>query len=101
MVGLGIELRCKALDLFARDPLIGTLEAHAENKIIEPLDHVALTPNGPRWSFGTVRQLREIICDREPRRFTCDVNMKLRSNARVIIQSTERQAIVPPSAGRP
>jgi hypothetical protein len=39
MVGLGIELRCKALYLFARDLLIGTLEAHAENEIIEPLNH--------------------------------------------------------------
>jgi hypothetical protein len=38
MGGLGIELRCKALDLFARDLFIATLEAHAENEIIEPLD---------------------------------------------------------------
>jgi hypothetical protein len=53
-----------------------------------------VTRNGPRASFGTVRELREVIRDREPWRFTCDVNMKLRSNARVVIQSTERQAIV-------
>ena len=53
-----------------------------------------MTRNRPRASFGTVWELREVIRDREPWRFTCDVNMKLRSNARVVIQSTERQAIV-------
>jgi hypothetical protein len=75
IVGLGIELRCKALDLFARDPLIGTLEAHAENRTTRSC---CIEPERTSWSFGTVRQLREIICDREPRRFTYHVTSVLR-----------------------
>ena len=50
--------------------------------------------NGPRASFGTVWELRRSSVIVEPWRFACDVNMKLRANARVVIQSTERQAIV-------
>src|SRR4051794_3204848 len=52
------------------------------------------TRNEPRASFRAVWELREVIRDREPWRFTCDVHVKLRSNARIVIQSTERQAIV-------
>jgi len=39
MVGLGIEFRCEPLDVFASDAPLWALEAHAENEIIEPLDH--------------------------------------------------------------
>lgn len=66
----------------------------AQPGLVTVLSRLKMTGNGPRASFGTLWQLREVICDREPWRFACDVNMKLRSNARVVIQSTERQAIV-------
>ena len=62
--------------------------------LVTALSRSKMTRNRPRASFGTLWQLGEVICNREPWRFACDVNMKLRSNARVVIQSTERQAIV-------
>src|ERR1700751_5238643 len=39
MVGLGIEFRREPLNVVASDALLWALEAHAENKIIEPLNH--------------------------------------------------------------
>src|SRR6266436_6557279 len=49
-----------------------------------------LTQSGPRLSFRTDWKLRKVIGDREPRCFTRNVNVKLRSNTRVVIQSAER-----------
>src|SRR5271156_2576147 len=39
MVGLRIELRCKSDYVLARNQLLFALEAHAEGKVVEPLDH--------------------------------------------------------------
>jgi hypothetical protein len=39
MVGLGIEFRREPLDVVASDALLWALKAHAENEIIEPLNH--------------------------------------------------------------
>jgi hypothetical protein len=39
MIGLGIEFGREPLDVFACDALFRALETHAENEIIEPLDH--------------------------------------------------------------
>ncbi len=47
-----------------------------------------------RSSSRTDWKLRKVICDREPWRFTCNVNMELRSNTGVVIQGSKRQAII-------
>src|SRR5262249_32644273 len=39
VVGLRIKLRSEALDVFARNQLFPALDAHAQRKIFEPLDH--------------------------------------------------------------
>jgi hypothetical protein len=44
MVGLGIEFGREPFDVLARDVLFRALEAHAENEIIEPLDHRRRSP---------------------------------------------------------
>jgi hypothetical protein len=45
-----------------------------------------------RDSPGKLRKLRQIIRDREPRRFAGDMDMQLRSDPRIAIQRPKRQA---------
>src|SRR5450631_2659216 len=40
MMRLRVELRSKALDVFARDQLFRALKAHPDMEIIEPLNHL-------------------------------------------------------------
>src|SRR5262245_20447965 len=45
VIGLRIEFRCKALDVLTRYKLLGTLKAHADAQIVEPLDHIHAAPS--------------------------------------------------------
>lgn len=45
MIGLGIELRCEPLDIFARDNFFLAFKTHANSKIVEPFDH----RRSPSW----------------------------------------------------